>query len=84
MSAKPILLIRIIIEDFQFENDSIAGFEKLKEDLKDYHIVILTEEITKESAEIGTVTFECFNDCSGLKDKDIKKLIDEHSKNNKV
>lgn len=45
--------------------------DKLNEQLKeDYHVLFVFKD-----NEYGGASFECFNDCKGLPDIDIEKLI---------
>lgn len=69
--AKPILVIEVPIK---LDRDVYQTRERIAEHLTDYHVfVVMNDQIT------GTApVFKTFNDCSGLPDDDIKKLIDEY------
>jgi hypothetical protein len=70
--AKPILVIRLggqEIENKYIEQIRKAAIENTK---GEYHVIIANIYDGKNQ-----VTFECYNDCKGLPDIDIEKLINE-------
>lgn len=66
--AKPILVITFPLDHLL--ND-IHTSQALNEIKKDYHILIVAEP------KITEIKIECFNDCKGLPDVDIEKLIND-------
>lgn len=70
--AKPILIIKIPV--YQYNDMGEAEFNRftsgLIEQFNDYHVLSYTSLVDE-------IEFNCYNDCSGLKDIDIKKLIED-------
>ena len=65
--SKPILVVRVPIDT---SNDKIDEITKgLAIYLTDYHVIVFKDN------SVEKITFECYNDCKGLKDIDIEKLI---------
>jgi len=65
--SKPILVVRVPIDA---SNNNIDEIRKgLSIYLTDYHLILFKDSSVKK------ITFECYNDCKGLKDIDIEKLI---------
>ena len=65
--SKPILAVGVPIDT---SNDKIDEIRKgLRIYLTDYHVIVFKDSSVKK------ITFECYNDCKGLKDIDIEKLI---------
>ncbi len=65
--AKPILIVKTSL-NLDYINDLKKG---LAEYMPDYHVLV------HHSYEYKQDTFECLNDCKGLKDVDIEKLIED-------
>jgi hypothetical protein len=64
--SKPILVVRVPIDT---SNNNIDELRKvLSIHLTDYHLILFKDNVKK-------ITFECYNDCKGLKDIDIENLI---------
>ena len=63
--AKPIFIAKINVPIEKIE--SISSF--INDKLKGYHVLVINDSEIKESS------YECLNDCKGLKDVDIEKLI---------
>ena len=65
--SKPILAVGVPIDT---SNDKIDEIRKgLTIYLTDYYVIVFKDSSVKK------ITFECYNDCKGLKDIDIEKLI---------
>lgn len=71
--AKPILVIRTSMPPDLVE-DVVVAIKHVTDN--EYHVLMICDDIYKEAE------FECLNDCKGLPDVDIEKLIEEF-KNNK-
>lgn len=69
--AKPIFICYTKFED----TDSWNSTEKFLQSKlgADYHVLF----VPNIELEFNKYTFECFNDCKGLPDVDIEKLINE-------
>lgn len=72
--AKPILVIKLNKETFEYMKGKVNGFKTftnaIKKDLAyEYHVVLWKASSESEN------TFEVLNDTTGLKDVDIKKYI---------
>lgn len=65
--AKPIFIAKINVPLKELKN--IREF--LNKKLRGYHVLVVNDSEIKESS------YECFNDCKGLIDIDIKKLIND-------
>lgn len=65
--SKPILIVRLPIDASDNITDEIS--KGLRIYLTDYHVIVFKDSSVKK------ITFECYNDCKGLKDIDIEKLI---------
>ena len=68
--AKPIFILKL---NKLFINDDISIFmSELSKELSDYHVLV-----TKTNNDENS--YECFNDCNGLQDIDIEKIIKVYS-----
>lgn len=70
--AKPILIIKLK----EYANNDISYKDKLSKSLEnklgnEYHILLVFSIYYTEP------TFECLNDCKGLRDVDIEQIINE-------
>ena len=66
--AKPIFIVNL---NSEFLNSDISELIRdLGKELNDYHLLVLKTENEYHS-------YKCFNDCKGLQDIDIEKLINE-------
>ena len=65
--AKPIFIVKVSVDVKNFKDIK----EKLQNQLTDYHVVVIN------FIEYQQPSFECFNDCKGLPDIDIEKLIND-------
>jgi hypothetical protein len=74
--AKPILVIktRKDADYIEYTTTKNAAENALG---KDYHVIVTSSESKEYS-------FECFNDCKGLKDVDIEKLIKDFNNERKI
>ena len=72
--AKPILVIRIPSQINTIEA-IVEHCKNVQDKMEDYHIF----PIFKDGGEIE---FECYNDCKGLTDIDIKSLANKFYENN--
>jgi hypothetical protein len=68
--AKPILIVRVNIPYQEIDNLSL----ELSKQFNDYHVLVVLDE------DIDKPVFETYNDCKGLKDIDIEKLINDYKK----
>lgn len=68
--AKPILIVRANIPHEFIDKLSL----ELSEQFDDYHVLVVLD------TEIDKPVFETYNDCKGLTDIDIEKLIKEFNK----
>ena len=68
--AKPILIVRANIPHEFIDELSL----ELSEQFNDYHVLVILD------LEIDKPVFETYNDCKGLTDIDIEKLIKEFNK----
>lgn len=68
--AKPILIVRV---NLPIEDIGKLSLD-LSNELSDYHVLVLLD------LENDKPTFETYNDCNGLQDIDIEKLINEFKK----
>lgn len=70
--AKPILIVKIPV--YQYNDMGEAEFNRfigaLNEKFNDYHVFCPV-------LHLDVIEFECLNDCKGLKDTDIEKLIND-------
>lgn len=70
--AKPILIVKF--PEYQYndmgESEVNRFVSVLTEKFNDYHVLSYTSLVDE-------IEFSCYNDCSGLKDVDIKKLIED-------
>lgn len=71
--AKPILIVRVNIPYEFIDKLSL----ELSEQFDDYHVLVVL------NTELDNPVFETYNDCKGLLDIDIKKLINDFT-NGKV
>lgn len=67
--AKPIFLVKLPNELTGINPIEIINSIKIITD-NEYHVLITQSDFKK-------ISFECFNDCKGLKDIDIEKLIND-------
>lgn len=76
--AKPILVLRLYspIGPNRIDMSDLQKIEQLTKDKtgNEYHVIVI-HEIGSEK-----VLIECFNDCKGLPDIDIEKLIKDYSR----
>ena len=69
--AKPIFILKLNREFLDSDISSLVS--NLGKELFDYHVLVLKTDNDEHS-------HECFNDCKGLQDIDIEKLINKKSK----
>jgi hypothetical protein len=69
--AKPIFILKLNREFLDSDISSLVS--TLGKELFDYHVLIFKTDNDEHS-------YECFNDCKGLQDIDIEKLINKKSK----
>lgn len=76
--AKPIFIVKIPTH-FNMPNDKVDVIrEKLRHALKDeYHVLVMAG-----NNDTTDTKFECLNDCTGLPDVDIAKLLVEFNSYN--
>lgn len=70
--AKPIFVVKIKGSPSPEDSKAIIAL-LIKEVGEDYHVLTIFDDCLE-----GKYFFECFNDCKGLKDIDIEKLINEY------
>lgn len=68
--AKPILIVRVNIPHEFIDKLSL----ELSEKFNDYHVLVVL------NTELDNPIFETYNDCKGLQDIDIEKLINDLKK----
>jgi hypothetical protein len=66
--AKPIFILHIPISLVESTRNIDDIKKNLDSKLTDYHVIV-------NIIEKGETKYECLNDCKGLKDVDIEKLI---------
>lgn len=70
--AKPIFILRLKQNELTFNFDSERLAKQVRKGLgNQYHVMVTIDPDTTETK------FECFNDCKGLPNIDIYKLIKE-------
>jgi hypothetical protein len=68
--AKPILIVRVNIPHEEIDKLAL----ELSKQFDDYHTLVVLNQ------ELDNPTFETYNDCKGLPDIDIEKLINDLKK----